>query len=82
MFISPECSFIIPTCNRGWVLREAIDSVLAQDYKNYELIVVDDGSTDDTREILAAYRRDIIVLRQANKGVSAARNRGIAHTQG
>ena len=78
----PLVSVIIPTYNRGWVLREAIDSVLAQDYKNYELIVVDDGSTDDTREILAAYRRDIIVLRQANKGVSAARNRGIAQARG
>jgi glycosyltransferase involved in cell wall biosynthesis len=63
-------------------LREAIDSVLAQDYKNYELIVVDDGSTDDTREILDTYGRDIIVFRQTNKGVSAARNRGIAAAGG
>ena len=78
----PLVSVIIPTYNRGWVLREAIDSVLAQDYKNYELIVVDDGSTDDTRKILAAYGRDIIVLRQTNKGVSAARNRGIAQARG
>ncbi len=78
----PLVSVIIPTYNRGWVLREAIDSVLAQDYKNYELIVVDDGSTDDTGKILDAYGRDIIVLRQTNKGVSAARNRGIVQAQG
>ena len=78
----PLVSVIIPTYNRGWIISEAIDSVLAQDYQDYELIVVDDGSTDNTREILDAYERDIIVLRQANKGVSAARNRGIAAAAG
>ena len=77
----PKVSVIIPTYNRGWVLREAIDSVLAQDYTDYELIVVDDGSTDNTREILDSYGRDIIVLQQPNKGVSAARNRGIAESR-
>ena len=78
----PLVSIIIPTYNRGWILTEAIDSVLAQDYKNFELIVVDDGSTDNTREILGSYGRDIIVLQQANQGVSAARNRGIAKARG
>jgi glycosyltransferase involved in cell wall biosynthesis len=78
----PLISVIIPTYNRGWIITEAIDSVLAQDYKNYELIVVDDGSTDNSREILDNYGQDIIVLRQANKGVSAARNRGIAEAGG
>ena len=75
-------SVILPTYNRGWILNEAIDSVLAQDYKEYELIVVDDGSTDNTREILDTYGQDILVLRQANKGVSAARSRGIAESGG
>ena len=75
-------SVIIPTYNRGWILNEAIDSVLAQDYKDFELIVVDDGSTDNTREILDSYGGDLIVIRQANKGVSAARNRGIAAAGG
>jgi glycosyltransferase involved in cell wall biosynthesis len=79
---NPLVSVILPTYNRGWILAEAIDSVLAQDFKDYELIVVDDGSTDNTREILDAYRQDIIVFRQANKGVSAARNRGIAEAGG
>ncbi len=78
----PLVSVIIPTYNRGWILTEAIDSVLAQDYKDFELIVVDDGSTDNTREILDSYGRDIIVLRQANQGVSAARNRGLAEARG
>ena len=77
----PKVSVVIPTYNRGWVLREAIDSVLAQDYTDYELIVVDDGSTDNTRKILDSYGRDIIVLQQPNKGVSAARNRGIAESR-
>ena len=79
---NPLVSVIIPTHNRGWVLSEAIDSVLAQDFQDYELIVVDDGSTDDTREILDTYGRDIIVLHQTNKGVSAARNQGIAQAGG
>jgi glycosyltransferase involved in cell wall biosynthesis len=79
---NPLVSVILPTYNRGWILTEAIDSVLAQDYKEYELIVVDDGSTDNTREILDTYGQNIIVLRQTNKGVSAARNRGIAEAGG
>ncbi len=78
---NPKVSVIIPTYNRGWILRETIDSVLAQDYADYELIVVDDGSTDNTREILDSYGQDILVLQQSNKGVSAARNRGIAESR-
>ena len=76
----PAVSVIIPTYNRGWVLREAVDSVLAQDFEDFELIVVDDGSTDNTREILETYHNDIIVLSQNNRGVSAARNWGIARS--
>ncbi len=78
---NPAVSVIIPTYNRGWILKEAIDSVLAQEYRDFELIVVDDGSTDGTRDILNAYGSDIIVLRQINQGVSAARNRGIAEAR-
>lgn len=76
----PAVSVIIPTYNRGWILREAVDSVLAQDFEDFELIVVDDGSTDNTRQILEAYNDDIIVLFQENRGVSAARNQGIARS--
>ena len=79
---NPLVSVISPTYNRGWIVKEAIDSVLAQDYVNFELIVVDDGSTDNTHDILDSYQNNILVLRQNNKGVSAARNRGLAAASG
>ncbi len=77
-----QVSVIIPSYNRGWIIKEAIDSVLAQDYRDFELIVVDDGSTDNTSEILDSYKDDIKVFFQDNNGVSAARNRGIAASLG
>jgi glycosyltransferase involved in cell wall biosynthesis len=80
--IKPQVSVIIPTYNRGWIIKEAIDSVLAQDYTEFELIVVDDGSTDHTSDVLCSYRNVIKVLSQKNKGVSAARNRGISEASG
>jgi glycosyltransferase involved in cell wall biosynthesis len=80
--IKPQVSVIIPTYNRGWIIKEAIDSVLAQDYTELELIVVDDGSTDHTSDVLDSYRDVIKVFSQKNKGVSAARNRGIAEASG
>ncbi len=79
---NPLVSVILPTYNRGWIIKEAIDSVLEQEFSDFELIVVDDGSTDDTPAILNTYGRDIRVLRQSNRGVSAARNRGIAASAG
>ena len=79
---NPEVSVILPTYNRGWILKEAIDSVLAQDFRDFELIVVDDGSTDNTPQILDSYHQDLVVVRQPNRGVSAARNRGIAAAGG
>lgn len=78
----PMVSVIIPTYNRGWILSEAIDSVLNQDYTHYELIVVDDGSTDQTTEILDSYGRKIISAHQENRGVSSARNHGIRLAKG
>ncbi len=78
----PLVSVIIPTYNRGWVVKEAIDSVLDQEFSDFELIVVDDGSSDNTREILGGYGDRITVLRQPNRGVSAARNRGINEAAG
>jgi glycosyltransferase involved in cell wall biosynthesis len=75
-------SVIIPTYNRGWIVREAIDSVLGQTYEDFELVVVDDGSEDDTPAILSEYGDKIRVLRQGNRGVSAARNLGIRETSG
>lgn len=75
-------SVIIPTYNRGWILNEAIDSVLSQTFKDYELIVVDDGSDDNTAEILKNYSKKIRIIYQENQGVSAARNRGIVSSNG
>ncbi len=80
---SPDTiSVVIPTFNRAHCLREAIDSVLLQQYAPIELIVVDDGSTDDTPALLAAYGSRLTVIRQANSGVSAARNAGIRAASG
>ena len=79
---NPVVSVIIPTYNRGWIVKEAIESVLAQDFTDFELIVVDDGSTDNTSEILGEFESDIRVIRQTNRGVSAARNRGIQASVG
>jgi glycosyltransferase involved in cell wall biosynthesis len=79
---NPLVSVIIPTYNRGWIVQEAIGSVLDQDFTDYELIVVDDGSDDNTPALLAAYGSAITVLDQPNRGVSAARNHGIAAASG
>ncbi|MHB8067937.1 MAG: glycosyltransferase family 2 protein [Desulfobaccales bacterium] len=76
-------SVIIPTYNRAALVQEAAASVLAQTYRDFELLVVDDGSTDGTPDTLAAYGEEIQVLRlPARGGVSAARNRGIHAAQG
>ena len=78
----PFISVIIPTHNRSWVLGEAIDSVLAQDGCDFELIVVDDGSTDGTPALLRSYGDRLTTVRQENRGVSAARNTGIRYASG
>ena len=78
----PLVSVIIPSYNRGWILKDAIDSVLSQDYRHFELLVIDDGSTDNTQDILKYYKKDIRVICQSNKGVSAARNIGITSSTG
>lgn len=78
----PLVSVILPTYNRAWTLKTAIDSVLFQDYPNIELIVIDDGSRDNTRQLLKEYKNQIKVLSQENAGVSAARNRGIEKSRG
>lgn len=73
-----QVSVIIPTFNRVASVGQAIDSVLGQTVPAGEIIVVDDGSTDGTAEVLQRYGLRIKVIRQANGGVSAARNAGLA----
>jgi len=73
----PLVSVIIPTFNRAAWVREAVDSVLAQTFQDFELIVVDDGSTDTTAEGLGPYGDRLRTIVQARQGVSAARNRGL-----
>ena len=75
-------SVIIPTYNYGHYVTEAVESVLAQTYGGYEIVVVDDGSTDDTRARLAGYGDRIRYVYQDNQGLSAARNTGIRHARG
>ena len=79
---NPLVSVIIPTYNRTDVVGNAIDSVLQQTYKKIEIIVVDDGSTDNTQDKLAQYRNVIKVVRQVNAGPAAARNRGVEVSRG
>ena len=74
---STPVSVIIPTHNRAGFLAQAIDSILAQTYTNFEIIVVDDGSTDETEALLASYGTAVIPLRRENRGPAAARNTGI-----
>lgn len=78
----PNVSVIIPTYNRAEYITQAIDSVLAQTYTDYEIIVVDDGSTDNTQEVLEPYMDKITYIYQENTGVSAARNTGICAALG
>ncbi len=75
--MSPEISVIIPTYNRASRVVEAVESVLAQDMTDFELIVINDGSTDETEEKLSVYGSRLKYYQQENAGVSAARNRGV-----
>ena len=76
-------SVVIPTYNRARLVVGAIDSALGQLYPSIEVIVVDDGSSDDTEQVLgAAFGDGIRYIRQENQGVSAARNRGLSEASG
>jgi glycosyltransferase involved in cell wall biosynthesis len=80
--MAPTVSVLIPTYNRSGLIVNALESVLAQTYKDYEVIVVDDGSTDDTTQKLQPYRERIRYVYQENRGVSAALNKGINVARG
>ncbi|HTG45381.1 MAG TPA: glycosyltransferase, partial [Verrucomicrobiae bacterium] len=80
--MSTRFSVLVPSFNREELLRETIDSVLSQSHKNYELIVIDDGSTDGTWDMLQSYGNRVRALRQSNRGPEVARNLGGAHATG
>ena len=75
-------SVIIPAYNRAHLIENTIQSVLAQEFQDYEIIVIDDGSTDNTIETLKPYQSSIKVVGQKNKGPGAARNLGIKNATG
>ena len=79
--MTPGISIIIPTYNSAAYIALAVESVLAQAYTPCELIVVDDGSTDDTEAVLAPYRDEIRYVKQENSGSAAARNQGLLLAQ-
>ncbi len=78
----PLITVVIPTFNRAPLVGRAIDSVLRQSYDNWELLVVDDGSTDHTQSVVANYYPRVRYLHQPNRGVGAARNNGISQARG
>jgi glycosyltransferase involved in cell wall biosynthesis len=80
--VEPLVSIVIPTYNRGSVIKETLDSALAQSYPHREVIVVDDGSTDATAAAAAPYLDRVKYIRQANQGLAAARNTGHTASSG
>lgn len=77
---APLFSIVIPTYNRAYILPNAIESILQQTFHDWHLTIVDDGSTDDTRDIMDHFLCDprISYVYQENRGVSSARNRGLS----
>ena len=78
----PEVSVIIPTYNSARYMTAAVDSVLAQTFTDYEILVIDDGSTDETEAVMGRYGPPVLLLPQRNGGVSVARNRGLEASRG
>ncbi len=79
---TPAISIIMPCYNGEAFIAEAIESIFKQSLKDFELIVVDDGSTDSSCAMLEGYKDKIVLISQINQGVSAARNRGIKEAKG
>ncbi len=88
-YIPGLVSVIVPTFNRAHMILRALDSVFAQTYRPIELIVVDDGSTDDTQPVLSAWSKthesaafNVKLILQSNQGAQVARNRGLSESSG
>lgn len=82
MASEPLVSVVIPTYNRAGIICETIDNLFQQTYRHFEVIVVDDGSTDDTRSKLLKYGNRIRLIRQKNCGPAVARNHGARVARG
>lgn len=78
----PRVSVVIPTYNCAKFLGRTIDSALKQTYRDFEIIVVDDGSTDGTQALVAAYKESVRYVYQSNQGASAARNAALSRASG
>jgi glycosyltransferase involved in cell wall biosynthesis len=78
----PKVSVVIPTYNNAALLHETLDGVRRQSFRDLEVIVVDDGSTDETAEVVKRYAPNIYYVHQSNQGPAAARNKGAAVAQG
>ena len=78
----PLVSCVIPVWNGEKYLGEAIQSVLDQTYSNIELVIVDDGSTDGTPDVIASFTNRVTSIRQEQSGPAAARNTGISASKG
>lgn len=78
----PLVSVVIPTFNNAAMVGKAVESALAQTYPNVEVIVVDDGSEDDTSGALSAYQGKIEYIRKPNGGAGSARNAGVRASSG
>jgi len=80
---TPQVTVVIPAYNAAWCLERAVESVLAQDFDDFELLVINDGSTDDTAAVVDRFDDPRVQrIDQANQGLSAARNRGIRAARG
>src|SRR6185295_252898 len=85
MAYSPLATIIIPAYNYGHFIAQSIESVQAQTYSNWECIIVDDGSTDDTANVVRKFTEQderVKFFKQRNQGLAAARNTGIANSSG
>lgn len=81
--MKPFVSFIMPTFNRAYIIGDAIQSILAQTYQNWELILIDDGSVDNTKELIEKMNEPSIrYYYQTNKGAATARNKGLESAKG
>ena len=78
----PCVSIVIPTYNQSQFVNEALESVLSQSFQNFEIIVINDGSTDNTKAVLSNFNDHIQIINQENKGLSEARNKGIQKARG